>query len=380
MRQLLGIVFSAILLLMVSAPGARAQKVKVYDLGTYSGGSWAETGGINDLGVMVVQGDASAGGDTHLFTVQLLGPHAPQWRDLGAVDSYQGWWNWPAITDTGLVAGYALTTQGYTHATLFLGNSGRVDLGALADIGYASYNNSDVWGANKLGTMVGGLSWSKPDESDLLPVVWTREIVWKATGPSVIWKIHKLDTLGFPYGFVVGVNNSGQVSGAAYNDAGHYIAMLWNPIPNGNGWKAIQLPSSPDWPDVAIAGGINEVGEIVGDVLSPDWVYGYASLWQPVNRERTTYKLTLLPNPWGLPQGDTAESINDLGDIVGASWDANYNFHAVRWSTKDTTFVKLLGLPGDWSLADSVNNLGIASGTYAGGTCANECVAAAKFR
>jgi len=30
-------------------------------------------------------------------------------------------------------------------------------------------------------------------------------------------------------------------------------SALWNPLPGGNGWKAVQLQSSPDWP-VAIGG------------------------------------------------------------------------------------------------------------------------------
>jgi hypothetical protein len=81
-----------------------------------------------------------------------------------------------------------------------------------------------------------------------------------------------------------------------------------------------------------------------------------------------------------LPQGDTAEGINDLGDIVGGSWDADYNFVAVRWSTKDPTFVEPLGFPGDSSLAFKVNDQRIATGLYRGGTCAHRCVAAVQIR
>jgi probable HAF family extracellular repeat protein len=147
------------------------------------------------------------------------------------------------------------------------------------------------------------------------------------------------------------------------------------------GLSLVQLPSAADWP-VAIAGDINEKGEIVGDVLNLAFDQGYSSLWQPTDPQRRTYKLTLLPNPWGHPNGDTAEGINNSGDIVGASWDDNGNFVAVRWTTKDPSSVRLLGFPGDWSLAFRVNEYGIATGTYGTysvGQCANECVAAVQF-
>ncbi|MGD0667780.1 MAG: hypothetical protein ABSB23_09460 [Bryobacteraceae bacterium] len=184
----------------------------------------------------------------------------------------------------------------------------------------------------------------------------------------------------FPFGFALGVNDFGQVAGAFYNDAGTYVAALWNPIPGKEEWKAIKLPGSPQWPDVAIAGDINEKGEIVGDVLSLDWVYGYSSLWQPADFMSQTYKLTLLPNYWNVPNGDTAEGINDLGDIVGGSWDENLTPHAARWSTKDTSLVQLLDFPGDYGVAYKVNESRIVTGLYGGGPCANECVRAVQIR
>ncbi|HVN03243.1 MAG TPA: hypothetical protein VMT86_02430 [Bryobacteraceae bacterium] len=377
MRKLFSIVFSVALLLIVSGPGAWAQKGKVYDLGTYPGGTWAEAGGINDFGVLVAQGD-TADGDSHLFRIGLFGSQAGQWFDLGALGSNLGWFTWPQTADTGSVAGYAATSGGYVHAFVTTGKSERIDLGTLADIGYDSYDYSAADAVNKAGSLIAGSSWSVTSGGQF-PVVWTPTSGWNAHGQTITWKIHKLDTRGFPHGFAMGVNDFGQISGAAFDDEGIYIALVWNPIPGGKGWETVQLPGSSEFPDVAIAGGINEKGETVGDVLTPDWVHGYSALWQPADPLRRTYKLTLLPNPWGLPQGDTAEGINDAGDIVGASWDADYNFVAVRWTTKDPTFVAPLGFPGDWSLAYQVNELGIATGTYGGGTCANECVAAVQF-
>jgi uncharacterized membrane protein len=370
----------------ISTQAATAKNVEVYDLGTYPGGTWAEMGGINDLGVAVAQGTVGPDEVNHLFTIRLLGPRAPEWFDLGALGAYEGWFTWPVIADTNLIVSYAATAEldpvtgmPYVHAFAWTGKSKRVDLGTLADIGYDPYNNSVAQAVNKLGTIIGGYVWDSTSGATL-PVVWTPAIVWKPDGPAITWKIHTLDTKEFPYGFVTGANDFGQLAGAAFNDAGHYVAALWNPLKGGKRWEMIQLPGSEAWPDVTIAGDINEKGEIVGDVLSVDWANGYSSLWQPADPLRRTYKLTLLPNLWGLPQGDTAEGINDLGDIVGGSWDADYNFVAVRWSTKDPTFVEPLGFPGDSSLAFKVNDQRIATGLYRGGTCAHRCVAAVQIR
>src|SRR5271157_394918 len=375
MRKLFSIMFSAVLLLICSAQGTWAQNVKVWDLGTYPYGTWAEAGGINDLDVVVAQGDA-ADGDNHLFKAELFGSHAGQWFDLGALGAYENWFAWPLISDPGLIVGYAATSQGHVHGFVWTGKAERTDLGALPSLGR---NNSMAVAVNKLGTLVAGSVWG--ETPGYRPVVWTPDIAWNSGLLAVSWKIHALETPnGFPYGYVNSMNNLGQLAGAVYNDDGIEVAALWNPVQGGKGWELIELPGSKDWPDVAIVGDINEKGEMVGDVLSLDWAHGYSSLWQPVDSQRRTYKLTLLPNPWGLPQGDTAEGINDLGDIVGASWDKDYNFVAVRWTTKDPTSVRSLGFPGDWSLAFKVNELGIATGTYGGGLCANECVAAVQFR
>ena len=349
---------------------------KVYDLGTYPGGSWARNGGINNFGVAVAHGDVDSSGDNHLLKIGLFDLRAPQWSDLGSLGAYWGWFTWPDIADTGVITSRATSSDGHVHAFAWTVGSGKVDLGTLADLDseYASYLDSEPCHVNKLGTMIVGDSWIASDTNPCLPVVWTRD--W----PHGSWRIHKLDTKGKANALAFGVNDFGQVSGWAWDDDGICIALLWNPNPGGGGWKTIQLPGSSEYPDVALAGAMNESGEIAGAVYTLDWVNGYASVYQPVDPERTTYKLTLLPNPWNLPQGDTAEGINDLGDLVGASWDKDYNMQAVRWSTKDLTSVQLLGFPGDGSLAYSVNNRGVALGFYFGGKCPGECLAAAKLK
>ena len=296
---------------------------------------------------------------------------------MGGLGVYLGSFSWPLIADSGLIVSYAASGD-YVHGFVWAEGSEKTDLGAIPTLGR---NNSEAIAVNKHGTLVAGCAWGK-SVAKQYPVVWTPELIWKSGRANTIWNIHELPTpKGFPFGFVYGINRYGQLAGAIYNNKGVYIAALWNPTLDGKGWELVELPSAEGWP-VEIAGDINDKGEIVGDVVSMDWLHGYASIWQPIDERRQTYKLTLLPNPWGLPQADTAEGISNSGDIVGASWDENFNMFGVRWSTKDLTFVQLLPFPGDWSLAFRVNEYGIATGTYgtySAGPCANECVAAVQL-
>ena len=366
----------------IAAQAAPACKTKLWDLGTFPGGTWAEAGGINDFGALVAQGDTGPDGDNHLFTVRFFGPNGPQWSDLGSVGANEGWFFWPEIADTGMIVGYAATDDGYVHALAWTKKSGRVDLGTLSDLGY---NFSVAERVNKLGTLIVGWSGDTADDSGVsLPVVWTPTLIKKPDGMTTTWKIQALDTTGFegfPHWMATGVNDFGQVSGIAWDDSDpeNDVSVIWNPLPNGKGWKIMRLPVSPDYPN-AEAGGINDRGELVGDVDSSDWNTFSAALWKPVDRLRKVYKLTLLPSLPGSTNGGFGESINEWGDIVGAAYDADWNMLATRWSTKDRRFVRPLGFPGDWSLADGVNNQRIAVGTYGGAQCANECVAAVQFR
>jgi probable HAF family extracellular repeat protein len=88
----------------------------------------------------------------------------------------------------------------------------------------------------------------------------------------------------------------------------------------------------------------------------------------------------MLPTLAGYQTGaGDGEGINDLGDIVGGSTDANGNYLATRWSTKDHQFVPMLlpapTSPDGWSWATKVNNKGVATGSYANDYVAEDTVA-----
>jgi len=372
MRKLRSIVFSAVLLLMVSAQGTWAQKVKVYDLGHYPGGTWAAAFAINDSGVVVGAGD-TASGYTDPIAVPLFGANANQWFDLGILGgTFTGFGitDTPycsGISNTGMIVGQALTSEGYFHAFAWTPKAGMVDIGTLADIGYSGYNVSLATAVNKSGTLIVGWSGSEWAGMDALPVVWTPKVVGTPGGPTTTWNIQKLDTTGFEQAFwwwALGVNNFGQITGTAYDLAtGTEPGVVWEPV-SGGGWKITLLPTPADYPH-AHPVTINNMGEIAGRVASTD--FSTAALpvfWSKQSREGGSWNFTVLPNlpdrPWAEPYG-----INDLGDIVGESYDTNDWIQlATRWSTKNPGFVKLLNFPGELSSANMINNNGIAVGSY----------------
>jgi uncharacterized membrane protein len=382
MRKLFSIVFSAVLLLIVSAQGTWAQHVKVWDLGTYPNGTWAQMIHINDSGVVVGFGDTPSGygectyptrGYTRPVGVPLFGPRAGRWFDLGTFggESCETIWessNTAAaeISDTGLIVGYSPIPpidldHPVAHAFAWTAESGRIDLGTLEDLGYQS---SFAIGVNKLGTLIVG--WSGQTGGLSLPVVWTPEVVWHSHGPTRTWKIHALDTTGFeqiPNWNAYAVNDLGQIIGQGMSESG-VIAVLWTPPPaGGKGWTIRQLDASPAYPNQCL-NDINDRGEIVGWAAPADWSVFLAALWKPVGHNRKTWNLTVLETLPGMDVGSTAWGINDLGDIVGMSWDATFNPLAARWTTRDPGPVRRIGLPGDWSMAVKVNNNRIAAGMY----------------
>jgi probable HAF family extracellular repeat protein len=295
-----------------------------------------------------------------------------QWFDLGTLggESCQNEW-FPAstsaaeIANTGLVVGYTPTITDFSnpipHAFAWTAKSGMTDLGTLKDLGH---DTSVALAVNKLGTLIVGSSGQTGGKS--LPVVWTPEVVWGSHGPTRTWKIHALDTTGFeqiPNWYATAVNDLGQIVGTGFCDCGN-VAALWSPRANGKGWTIKQLPTLPGYPNASV-NDINNRGEVVGTVFPTDESVYLPALWKPVGLNRGTWHLTVLgtlPMPWF---GVEMFGINDLGDIVGAAFGTAVI--AVRSSTRDPSSVRVIGVPGDWSVAFKVNNLRIAAGGYIAG-------------
>jgi hypothetical protein len=360
-------------------------RTKYWELGTYDGGTWLTTWHINDLNVMVGLGDLSpmndGSGYTRTLGLPLFGPNAREWSDLGALAVEQ-----PIgceeplddISNTGLVVSGSITSDGHMRAVAWTKETGMFELGTLADTGdprYADHNSSYAVSTNKLGTLIVGGSGVNEDPNSGFdaPVAWTLSKEWKNGKFVTTWKIHPLDT-GAYSGFwwmSFGVNDYGQIVGAGgdnNNPPTIIIGGLWNPRADGKGWKLMSLPPSADYP-FTDAFGINESGEIAGMVTAADSSVWLPAFWKPLDRSRTRYSpVIMLPLPQGVFTNAEAVGINDLGDIVGDTWNDDGSVDlAVRWTTTNRRFSELLDFPADWSFSWGVNNNRIATVTYTGG-------------
>ena len=367
-----------------SAQTLSAPNNKTWQFGTYPGGTWAAMDSINDFGVIVGFGDVppldkgpDGEGYTHTLAVPVFGPHAGEWIDLGTLGGeYSVGWEEPLnrISNTGLIVGHSATPSGYIHGSAWTPRSGMVDLGTLSDIGYPEYNGSFAMATNRLGSLIVG--WSGTDMNCLLgcnaalPVAWTPSGVWQKGNWVTKWKIHKLDTTGFPdlaFWYPMAVNDLGQIVAMAFtNDWMIGKPMLWNLSRDGKTWKIMALPATPDFPN-NLPFGINNRGEIAGGTNSEDGSLWTPRLWKPLNSKRTLYTDPIL---LAVPEGFTgceAAGINEIGDLTGDCYN-DVTDQTTRWTTKDLTFSQVIEV-GDWSMAWGVNNFGVAAVVYGDSTC-----------
>jgi hypothetical protein len=352
--------------------------VKTWDLGLFPDGTYAELSDVNDFGFAVGTGELP-NGETHTLGVALFGPHKGEWIDLGSLGGVITGWDEPLckVSNAGLVATHSATADGHWHAVAWTQETGMFDLGTLADHGYSKYDSSYAAAVNRSGTLIVG--WSSIEQpcldcSPTLPVVWTPLDTREDGHPAVHWKMHTLDTKGvvnpvtgredldifYPWD----VNDRGQILGWAEKWAKKAskiapgVPILWNPRPDGQGWKAMALPCNPDYP-YNLPFGINNQGEIVGAFLDSAW---HPAFWKPLPQPGGAYGTPiLLKLPEGYADGGYADGINDLGDISGWMY-GSAGLQALLWSSNDLGFSQLLGFLGDWSLGWKVNNSRIAVG------------------
>ena len=192
--------------------------------------------------------------------------------DLGTLGGPNSWMNWGGINDRGQAVGIAETsvpdpdgedvcTFG-THLTCrpFLWQNGHMS--ALPTLGGNNGQASDI---NNRGQIAGTADTTFTD-SGCAPHHTSLPVLWEGG------KAHPLPTVGSdPDGFALGINNQGQAVGDSGICAGAIHAVLWE---NGTAFPL------PDLGTGAVAYGINDQGQIVGLVSSPDNTTFYGALWQ----------------------------------------------------------------------------------------------------
>ncbi len=366
----------------IGMQAAYPQANKVYDLRHHPDGSWAELDYINDFGIASGWGDV-ASGETHMLGVPIFGPNAGKWFESG-LNSTEGWaGEGGGISLFGLIVGHVKGENGRARAYAWT-----ADRRVSFDLGTLPGDEASVAIAvNRLGSLIVGASVrilvDDPNglSGSLTPVVWAPKFDWRKGQQSLTWEIHALpkgglDQPGAVFENVIlnnwggwGVNDLGQIVGDAWSDYGNdEIAVMWTPTLRG-GWKIQQLPrKSPVAEFVNTeALSINNRGEIVGDTwgCTDEGCTALPALWKVRTPRNRTSALTALGTLSGLQQGwNVAWAINDVGDAVGVSNDADWNWLATRWKSKNPSTAIVLGFPGDSSVAYGVNNFGIAVGTY----------------
>ena len=151
--------------------------------------------------------------------------------------------------------------------------------------------------------------------------------------------------------------NIGDTSVTGINDEGDLVLTVNNgPTVNTYLWRRgtqTNIGGLAPSPEFVESGGLNDLVQIVGSTISPTSGNFCGFLWQQGH-------MTELPSPAG-SQVVFGIQINLLGQIVGVSYDANFNGHAVVWTRGNPTV--LPGMPGsDFAQPVGINIRGEITG------------------
>ena len=304
--------------LLACFSGAAAQaSYRVTDLGRLHNWNLGCAMGLNDRGwTEIMEGNLPPGQQDSSTGKLLTGRVAVDIDglkiDFGTLGGRNSWTNYDGLNDRGQAAGFSETSvpdpngedicSFGTHLTCrpFLWQNGHMR--ALPTLGG---NNGQASAINNRGQIAGfaenGIvdSTCPPGTTNnriILPVWWEKA------------EAHPLPTVGSdPDGVAFGINNQGQATGYS-GTCTLPNAVLWE---NGT---ATQLP------DLGVPGalgnGINDQGQIIGQVVSADGTTAYAALWQ--NPQAITSLGTLPGDASSLGEG-----INNQGQAVGSTTDSS---------------------------------------------------------
>jgi probable HAF family extracellular repeat protein len=325
-------------------------RYKVIDLGTL-GGTFGYAGGLNNLGS--VTGGATLPGDT--------AQHAYLWRkgrmtDLGTFGGPDSDAPFPP-NDFNQVAGAAETATadplgedvcGFgTGLTCipFLWQNGK-----MTPLPLLGGNNGLAFEINNWGVIAGTSENTTQDSDCQLPQKLQFQPVYWSRG-----KIYRLPILpGDTAGQAVVINDFGQIAGqSGICSRPGLHAVFWQ---NGRAIDMGNLGGTRG----NVPGDINNWGQVVGRSRISGDVTAHAFLW---DKHLGMKDLGTLPADFF----STADGINDLGQVVGASCDINFNCRAFLWENGVMTDLNTL-IPAGSSLylvdaTGTINNAGEIAGS-----------------
>jgi probable HAF family extracellular repeat protein len=277
--------------------------------------------------------------------------------DLGTLGGTNTWMNWGEINDFGQIVGYSETSvpdpNGEdiclfgTHLTCrpflwqFLHMIALPTLGGNNGQASAINDGGQIVGFAENGALDSTCPPGTTNNRIALPVLWEK-------GTAKALPLVGNDTDGDAFW----INDQGQAVGYSGNCTTALHGVSWE---NGIVSPLLDLGTG------AIAQGINNRGQIVGQVGSPDGTTFYAAVWQNGADGAVTNLLT--------PPGDAAafaSGINDRGQVVGSSLDSNFNWsHGFIWQDNVMTDLNTL-FPASSNLfpvmANKINERGQISG------------------
>jgi probable HAF family extracellular repeat protein len=355
-------------LLLVCGPTAAlaAERYVVRNLDDLTSGSNFSRGlDINSLGQIAGYSGAAAGDRAILWT-----PTAPNSTygsiiDLGDLPDGEDYSAADGVNSIGQVVGDSKSAAG-RRAFLWTPTMPNSTTGLMVELDNlpAGFDQSGAFGINLPGQVAGYVA----SPAGRHAALWTPTVPNGTTGSWV-------DLGDLPGGLgqseATGINSNGQVVGVGDAATGER-AFLWTPtLPNGTTGSMVDLGDLPGGSDSSLGRGINGQGQVVG--WSSAMTGDRAFLWTPAVPNGTIGSMVDLEDLPGGSDFSQAVDINSQGQVVGRSNVATGD-HAFLWTP--ATPNGAIGLMVDlnslldassgagWTLetAQSINDLGQIAG------------------